>query len=375
MTASGSDPRSGSSNLVTVELIRVAVPLRRAHRAGHGAEETRDVVLVGVTTVDGVVGWGECSTLSHPTYTSEYTAGAWAMLRDVLVPAALAGVDHGVVGHPMARAALVDARLDASLRRRGTNLAAHLGERHGRPASSLAIAAVVGRGATVDAVVSEAAAAVAGGAVLVKLKVTPHPTDLDAVAAVRSTWPELALAVDANGTLDARSASILDGHGLVYLEQPLPADALVESAGLARRLAAPVALDESVTSFGSFEAAVALGSGAVLNVKPARLGGVQAAADLAGVASDHGWATFVGGMLELGVGRAAAVAVAALPTFGLPTDLGPSARYVERDVTAPIVVDGAGRLVVPPGAGTGVEPDPAVLAEVAVDRIVLSRSR
>ena len=119
--------------------------------------------------------------------------------------------------------------------------------------------------------------------------------------------------------------------------------------------------------------AVALGSGAVLNVKPARLGGVQAAADLARVAADHGWATFVGGMLELGVGRAAAVAVAALPTFGLPTDLGPSARYVEREVTSPIVVDEAGRLVVPSGPGIGVEPDAGVLAEVAVDRIVLSR--
>ena len=59
-----------------------------------------------------------------------------------LVPAALAGVDHGVVGHPMARASLVDARLDASLRRRGTNLAAHLGERHGRPA----VVRLVGKG-------------------------------------------------------------------------------------------------------------------------------------------------------------------------------------------------------------------------------------
>ena len=84
------------------------------------------------------------------------------MVADVLVPAALGGVDDGVVGHPMARAALVDARLDASLRRRGTNLAAHLGERHGRPASSLQIAAVVGRGATIDAVLTEVVEAVAG---------------------------------------------------------------------------------------------------------------------------------------------------------------------------------------------------------------------
>ena len=49
--------------LESVELWRVRMPLRRAHRAAHGTEADRDLILVAVRFDDGVVGWGECSTL------------------------------------------------------------------------------------------------------------------------------------------------------------------------------------------------------------------------------------------------------------------------------------------------------------------------
>jgi o-succinylbenzoate synthase len=358
---------------VEVELVRVRLDLRRPLRSAHGTEAARDVVLVRLTAADGSVGWGECSALSRPTYTAEYTDGAWAILRDLLVPAALAGEDAGVVGHPMAATALETARLDASLRRRGRSLAADLGHRHGRPAGAVATTAVLGRPGSTDELIAAVDGALGAGAALVKLKVTPRPADLDAVATVRATWPDLPLAVDGNGSLDARSVSVLDGLGLAYLEQPLPADALVASAALAERCGTPVALDESITTAASLDVALALGSGRVLNVKPARVGGIEVAAEVAARAADAGWAVFVGGMLETGVGRAAALAVAALPTCTLPTDLGPSSRYVVDDVTEPIEPEGDGRLPVPTGPGIGVVPRSDRLAEVAVDRMVLRR--
>lgn len=354
-----------------VELVRVRVPLRAPLRSAHGTEHERDVVLVRASLDDGTVGWGECSALSRPTYTGEYTAGAWAVLRDELVPAFLAGREDDVVGHPMARAGLRTALLDASLRRRGVGLAAHLGAEHGRPARSVATAAVVGRRDHPDEVLSAVEARVAAGVALVKLKVTSHPRDLEAVAAVRDAWPDLPLAVDGNGSLDARSLALLDGHGLAYVEQPFPADALVDTAGAARRMATPLALDESVTSAGALATALALGAAKVVNVKPARLGGVRAAAEVARTAVEAGCGAFVGGMLETGVGRAAALAVAALPWCTLPTDLGPSSRYVEEDLTDPIEVDGDGWLPVPDGPGIGVVPLEARLAAAVVDRLIL----
>ncbi|CAN5806748.1 o-succinylbenzoate synthase [soil metagenome] len=356
---------------VEVELVRLHMPMRRPLRSAHGEESVRDVVLVRLEQEDGAVGWGECSALARPTYTGEHTSGAWAVLRDELVPALLTGRDPGVVGHPMAAAAVEAAVLDARLRSQGRRLVEHLGAAHGQPRDRLAITAVVGRTASIDELLAAVAERIDDGIALVKLKVTPHPTDLEAVAAVRAAWPGLPLAVDGNGSLDNRSASILAGVGLVYVEQPAPAEDLLASAALAERLGVPVALDESITSLAAMEVALAVGAGSIVNVKPARLGGVLAAAEVARAASDAGCGVFVGGMLETGVGRAAALAVAALPSCTLPTDLGPSSRYFDRDVTEPVVIDGDGRIVLPVGPGTGVVPLAAEVAALAVDRLVL----
>jgi O-succinylbenzoate synthase len=68
-------------------------------------------------------------------------------------------------------------------------------------------------------------------------------------------------------------------------------------------------------------------------------------------------------MLETGIGRAANVALAALPGFTLPGDISASERYYARDITKPFVLE-AGHVAVPAGPGLGVEPLPNILAEV-----------
>jgi O-succinylbenzoate synthase len=75
-------------------------------------------------------------------------------------------------------------------------------------------------------------------------------------------------------------------------------------------------------------------------------------------------------MLETGLGRAANLALAALPGFTLPGDISASRRYYHRDVTPPFELED-GCLRVPDGPGLGVEPIPAVLDEVTVARHVL----
>jgi O-succinylbenzoate synthase len=60
------------------------------------------------------------------------------------------------------------------------------------------------------------------------------------------------------------------------------------------------------------------------------------------------------------LGRAANLALAALPGFTLPGDLSASDRYWVEDLTEPFVLDD-GQLKVPDGPGIGVTPDPVVL--------------
>jgi O-succinylbenzoate synthase len=70
-------------------------------------------------------------------------------------------------------------------------------------------------------------------------------------------------------------------------------------------------------------------------------------------------------MLETGIGRAANVALAALPGFTLPGDTSASNRYYAEDVTEPFVLRD-GRLAVPTGPGIGVVPIPENLRSMAV---------
>jgi O-succinylbenzoate synthase len=68
-------------------------------------------------------------------------------------------------------------------------------------------------------------------------------------------------------------------------------------------------------------------------------------------------------MLETGLGRAANVALAALPGFTLPGDTSASDRYYRSDITTPFQLRD-GHLAVPTGPGLGVTPLPERLAEV-----------
>ncbi len=160
---------TGAAAVTAAEIVWVALPLHRPHVAAHGTETGREVVLVGVVDSDGLWGWGECSALSSPTYTDEFTSGAFDVLAGSLVPALMAGQRWADPGHPMASAAVEAAVVDLALRRSGRNLATTLGattDRVGR-------CAVITGADTVPDVLAMVAAAVDGGAVMVKLKVAP----------------------------------------------------------------------------------------------------------------------------------------------------------------------------------------------------------
>ena len=72
-------------------------------------------------------------------------------------------------------------------------------------------------------------------------------------------------------------------------------------------------------------------------------------------------------MLETGIGRAANLALAAMPGFTLPGDTSASSRYFETDLTTPFVLEN-GHIKVPTGPGIGVDPIPEV-----IDRFTVSR--
>jgi O-succinylbenzoate synthase len=358
------------TGLDAVELVRIRLPLLRPFTTSFGTSTVKDAILVRAIG-DGAEGWGECVAMEAPLYSGEWNDGAWMILRDHLVPAALAGTDAGIRGHPMAAAALEAATLDLRLRRDGVSLANHLGGVRDRVACGVS----VGIEDDLDRLVALVAGFVDAGYQRVKLKIEPG-RDVDVVRAVREAFPDVTLTVDANAAYtleDWKVFESLELFELGYVEQPLREDDLVGHARLQERIATPICLDETITSEAVARGAVEIGACRIINVKIGRVGGLAESKRIHDWAVGAGVPLWCGGMLETGIGRAANVALASLPGFTLPGDTSASDRYFERDLTRPFEVDRAGRMEVPTGPGIGVEPVPDVLETAAVARQSIRR--
>jgi O-succinylbenzoate synthase len=345
-----------------IELCHVSLPLVTPFRTATGAHTAIEKLLIRWIGAD-TEGWGECPVGLGPG-SAPSVESVWPLFRDALGSSAALPAP--------AAAALEAARLDATLRREGTSLARYLGATRDVVDAGVA----VGIAPSIAALLDEVTERRAEGYRRVKLKIEPG-WDVEPVTAVRDRFgPAMPLQVDANGAYrldDARRLQELDRFGLLMIEQPLPPGDLEGHAALARQLATPLCLDESLTSLADVERALDLGACSVVNVKPARLGGVLAARAVHDRCLERGVPVWCGGMLETGVGRAVNVALAALPGFTLPGDLSASNRYFATDLTAPFVLDD-GRLRVPDAAGLGVDVLPEVLDDVTI-AVEIVRSR
>jgi O-succinylbenzoate synthase len=364
--------------LGAVELRHVRLPLVAPFRTSFGTQTTREVLLVHL--LGDIEGWAECVALEEPVYSSEYVAGAHAVLRDHLLPRLFAAGDvtaesvapllRTVKGHRMAKAAVETAVLDAQLRTAGTSLGTYLGATKDRVPAGVSVGIMASVPELLDAVEGY----LAEGYLRIKLKIEPG-WDVEPVRAVRERWPEVLLQVDANTAYtvaDADHLARLDEYGLLLIEQPLDEDDVAGHAVLAQRVRTPICLDESIESAADAADAIARGATSVVNVKPGRVGGYLEAVRIAETCAAQRVPVWCGGMLETGIGRAANVALAARPEFTLPGDTSASGRYYRTDLTPPFVLRD-GHLDVPTGPGIGVEPLPDVLAEVTTSVEVVAR--
>jgi len=223
---------------------------------------------------------------------------------------------------------------------------------------------------TVPAVDPERAHAlvVASGCRTAKVKVAETGQDLAAdlarVAAVRDALgPDGHLRVDANGAWDVESAVLaitrLDraAGGLEYVEQPCAT--LDELREVRRRVAVPLAADESVRTAEDPRRVAGLDAADLVVVKVQPLGGVRRALEVVEAA---GLPAVVSSALETSVGLAAGVALAAaLPELPYACGLG-TASLLAADVTDRPLLPEDGFLPV-----RTVVPEPAMLDQATPD--------
>jgi O-succinylbenzoate synthase len=425
------------SRVQAIELHRLEVPLVRPFETSFGRETAREVLLVRVRTDRGD-GWGECVAGRDPFYSSEYVGGAASVIEHYLAPALLGqpahrAVDDGhvsgvliedpahsagiwvddreqhvegapgaapaggatasiasvplaasvapalsfVAGHRMAKGALEAAVLDAELRAQGRSM----GECFGAVREWVDCGVSVGIAPTLEELLDEVTGYLEQGYRRIKLKIKPG-WDLVPVAAVRELiGRDALLQVDANTAYTADDIPLLAGldpFELLLIEQPFAEEDLATHVRLAEAATTPVCLDESILDVTTAIDAIERRATAIVNIKPGRMGGYLEALRVHDACRARDVPVWCGGMLETGVGRAANVALAALPGFVFPGDTSASARYFAEDLTEPFVLgegEHRGQLRVPDAAGTGVDVRQDLVREWATQPPVTITSR
>ena len=191
------------------------------------------------------------------------------------------------------------------------------------------------------------------------MKIKPG-ADYQFIKAVRNEFPEAMLMADANSAYRLKDLPMLqrlDELGLLMIEQPLEPGNLVDHAQLQSKLKTAICLDESILSLADTKKMIQLGSGRIINIKVARVGGLGAAKQIQEYASKHGIQCWCGGMLDSGVARAENVAIATLQGYTLPNDIAASTRYYNQDIIKPVVELDGTYVNVPHQPGLGYEID------------------
>lgn len=351
--------------------LRVRVPFRRPFATATGMWLHREAWIVLLTEADGRVGLGEAVLEPDATEVEETilaraireTAGR---AREGDLPDA---EELELLGGPgrAFRAALDAARLDLAIAADGVPV----------PVNGTIGFAAPREGA------EAALQAIEAGFTTLKLKAGAERETEDLVARVRAlrqaVGPDVLLRLDVNGAWDLPTAeerlAAIARFEIQYVEQPLPADDTAGATELRRRVTVPVAADEAVYAPSAARRLLAEGAADVLVVKPVRVGGPVAVAEIAFAAREAGVPVVLSTLFETGIGIAAARACAGGLPGGLAHGLA-TAGLLEHDLLVePLAVDG-GRMTAPGGAGTGglgIRLDDRVLRRFAVEAVEAAR--
>jgi O-succinylbenzoate synthase len=381
------------TTLAAIHAAKVLVPFQRPFPTGTGMWLAREAWIIRLVDADGRVGVGEA--VLEPADGTTASTVLDHLVRELAtgrpsddLPAPHELEQHGSPGRAL-RAAVDAALHDLGLLDLGTSRAPRgaAGEDDGtRPRRGVAVNATlpsIGPAASAEA----ARQAIGVGFTTLKLKAGAERETAAVVERVRAVrdavGPDVRLRLDVNGAWDLETATdridAIARFDIEYVEQPLAGDDAADMAELRRRVRVPLAADEAVDSPRSARRLLEAGAVDALVVKPARVGGLAAAIEIADLAAERGVSVVVSTLFETGVGIAAGLALAAVlpdvpgggrlghaPHHGLAT-----AGLLEHDLLVEGLMLDDGLLRAPGAAGTGrlgVRVDERALARYAADR-------
>jgi O-succinylbenzoate synthase len=349
-----------------IGIFLVKMELKHPFRTSFGVTKERDILLISLQSGDKT-GWGECVAEQGPWYSGETITSCKHTITEYIIPwIKKAEIEHPnqfpslvekIKGNHMAKACVEDAIWDLYGKLEDKTLRELIkGEKETIPSGiSLGIQQ------DFDTLLKKVQNAVERKYKRVKIKIEPG-WDVEIVKKIRDHYPDLLLMVDANSAYRLKDEDIflaLDKYNLMMIEQPLQSYDIMDHAKLQKKISTPLCLDESIKSVDDARIAIEYDACKIINVKPARVGGITETLKIHELADLLKIPLWCGGMLETGIGRAKNVAVASLSTFTLPNDISESARYYTNYLIDPIFeLTENGTLDVPsklPGIGVSIK--------------------
>ena len=360
-----------------VELNVIEQPLKVPFHTSYGTYLQRESIIVKMIDDSGTTGYGEVVAFSEPWYTEETIQTALHVLdlfliplileKDIIHPSEASELFKCFKGHHMAKAGLEGALWDIYSKQQNLSLANVLGGSR----DTIPVGVVVSL-ANTEKMVQQIKVYQQEGYERFKVKVDKQ-RDYEIVSMIREHFPEISLMIDANSAYtikDIDQLKRLDEFKLLMIEQPFGDREFIQHAELQKEMKTPICLDESIHCIEDVKLAITLGACRIINVKPARVGGLTESLKIHELALKHDVPLWVGGMIETGISRVQNIALASLPGFTIPGDISASSRHWEEDIIRPDVQLQNGKVMVPQEAGIGVEVD-----EERIERLTKLKKR
>ena len=347
------------------------LPFLHTFSTAHCVMDSREGIIVQVTTDEGISGVGEIAPL--PTFGGGDLAAAQSHLlllagrlrhRTLYEALELLAAEKVSTKTASTLCGLEIALLDALGKTTGCGVSSLLSPADCAPRAAVPVNAVIGA-STEKAAIAIALNAKKNGFHCVKLKVglgLSANEEIERVAVVRDTiGPTMHLRLDANEAWQLEEAVYILSqcvpYDIQYVEQPLKAHDLVGMRTLRQTISIQIAVDEAVHNLESTYLILDSEVADVLVIKPQLAGGLRIGQQMIEAATERGVRSVITSTIESGIGLAAELYLAAAsPAVTLECGLATLPLLADDLLTEGLLVRD-GFLAVPTGPGLGVELD------------------
>ncbi|KIA83897.1 muconate cycloisomerase [Kaistella solincola] len=310
--------------IISVEADIIELPTIRPHKLSMATMMSQTMVIIKITSDDGIIGWGEATTIGGMTYGPESPEAMKLTIERYISPllsgkdasninALMLDINKNVKGSTFAKAGIETALLDALGKRLGFSVAQLLG---GSVNTKLPVLWTLASGNT-EKDIEEAQHLISiNRHDTFKLKIGSNDPKKDVahvVAIKKALGENIKITVDINQAWDEFTAKtwikVLQENGVDLIEQPIIKTNFDGLARLTEFFHVPIMADEAVATTEDAMKLSKIRGGSVFAVKIMKAGGLYNSAKIAAIADAADIALYGGTMLEGTIGSIASAHV------------------------------------------------------------------